>query len=132
MRVIVMGCGRVGARVASALAREGHEVTIFDVNPESFRRLPEHPNLTALVADGRQQDDLRRVGLEGADAFVAASSRDTANALAAQVAHHLFHIPKVVCRIYDPARQELYTSLGLTALSPTNLISDMILKAVRP
>ena len=130
MRILIMGCSRVGALVATALWKEGHGVVVLDPNAESLRLLPEELQESAIVADGTIEDELRRAGIEDADAFVAVTGGDTANALAAQMAKHVFQIDKVVCRINDPAHYEMYTELGLDAVSPTQLISDLILQAV--
>lgn len=125
-----MGCGRVGALVATALWSEGHQVMVMDTNAESFRRLPQDLQDTAVVGDGTLEEDLRKAGIEEADSLVAVSARDTSNLLAAQMAKHVFRIKKVVCRVNDPARYEIYTQLGLEAVSPTQIISDLIIQAV--
>ena len=130
MRILIMGCSRVGALVATALWMEGHQVVVLDPDAESLRRLPEELQENAIVGDGTIEDELRRAGVESTDAFVAVSGGDSSNALAAQMAKHVFQVDKVVCRINDPAHYEMYTDLGLEAVSPTRLISDMILQAV--
>jgi trk system potassium uptake protein TrkA len=131
MKVLVMGCGRVGAVVARALWEEGHKVAVLDANAESLRRLPQELQERATVGDGTLEEDLRKAGIADTDAFIAVASRDTANALAAQMAKHVFQVQRVVCRLDDPARYELYTELGLEAVSTTQLVSDMILDTVR-
>ena len=113
-----------------ALVREGHSVTVMDTDEESFRRLPDSPEITPLVGDGTLSEDLKRAGVENADVFVAVETSDTRNALAAQKARHLFNIPKVVCHMDDPVRQELYNDLGLLAISPTTVVSDMVIEAI--
>jgi len=113
------------------MAAEGHAVTILDVNEENLRRLPESLGIVTLVGDGTLEEDLRKAGVEGADVFVGVEERDSRNALAAQKARHLFHIPKVICAIGDPVRQEMYQGLGLEALSPAKAASAMILDALR-
>lgn len=125
-----MGCGRVGAMVATSLWQEGHRVVVLDANAESLRRLPEELQQEAIVGDGTQEEDLREGGIESTDAFVAVSTEDTANILAAQMAKHVFRVPRVICRIDDPACHQVYTELGLNAVSSTRLVSDLILKAV--
>ena len=130
MKVLIMGCGRVGAIVASTLWREGHSVVVLDANAQNLRRLPPELQDQAIVGDGALEEDLRRAGVEEADAFLGTSVRDTANALAAQMAKHVFGVEKVVCHINDPARYEMYRELGLEAVSPTQLVADMILEAV--
>jgi len=125
-----MGCGRVGALVATALWKEGHQVVVLDANPESLRRLPEDLQQEAIVGDGTLEEDLRKGGIENIDAFVAVSTGDTANILAAQMAEHVFRVNKVICRIDDTARYEIYTELGLRAVSSTQLLSNLILQTV--
>ena len=125
-----MGCGRVGAMIATALWEEGHQIVVLDANPESLRRLPEELQQEAIVGDGTLEEDLRKGGIENADAFVAVSTGDTANILAAQMAKHVFQVTKVICRIDDTARYEIYTEMGLKAVSSTRMISDLISQAV--
>ena len=125
-----MGCGKVGAMVATALWEKGHQVVVLDTNAESLRRLPEELQQEAIVGDGTLEDDLRKGGIEGTGAFVAVSSGDTANVLAAQMAKHVFQVNKVICRIDDTDRFEIYRELGLNAVSSTQLVSDLILEAV--
>jgi len=126
MKVVIMGCGRVGARLAGLLDSDGHSVTILDNDAYSFRRLPSDFNGTALVGNGLDQEALKRAGIEEADAFVVLTQGDNRNVMAAQIAKHIFNVPKVVCRIYDPLRQELYSTLGLETLSPTTIFAQML------
>jgi len=127
MKVVIMGCGRVGAQLAALLDSEGHQVTVLDVNSGSFRRLIPTFKGTALLGDGTDEDSLRKAGIEEADAFVAVTQGDNRNVMAAQIAKHIFKVPKVLCRIYDPLREELYQTLGLDAISPT-MVSAQLLK----
>jgi trk system potassium uptake protein len=132
MYVIIMGCGRVGARVASRLARAGHEVTILDVNPNSFRRLDPDFIGNTMVGNGIDVDVLRRAGIERADAFAAATQGDNRNIMASQVARHIFNVPTVVSRIYDPLRQETFEMLGIETISPTVIGADAFLEILDP
>lgn len=124
--MVIMGCGRVGAQLAALLEEEGHKVTIMDRESDSFRRLPPNFQGRALVGDGTDEDYLRRAGIEEADAFVAVTQGDNRNVMAAQIAKHIFNVPKVVCRIYDPLREELYHSLGLETISPTTVGAKLL------
>ena len=120
MRVVILGCGRVGAALAQMLVAEDHTVTIIDQNSDAFARLnPDFPQGHTVLGDGTDEDVLRRAGLEKADAFVAATNGDNRNILAAQIARHRFGVRRVMCRIYDPIRQETYNALGLESISPT-------------
>jgi len=126
MKVIIMGCGRVGSELAAQLDREGHQVTILDINPEAFRYLPPDFKGRRLVGNGIDQDVLRKAGAEEADAFVATSPGDNRNVMAAQIAKHIFDVPKVVCRIFDPIREEIYRGLGLETISPTKVTAHLL------
>lgn len=130
MKIVIMGCGRVGARLAGQLEADGYEVTVLDVDPYSFRRLPADFRGTALAGDGTDQDILRQAGIEQADVFVAVTQGDNRNIMAAQIAKHIFGVPKVLCRIYDPIREELFKSLGLDTISPTKVGADLFREAI--
>lgn len=121
MNAVILGCGRVGAYLANMLLQEGHQVTIIDMNREAFRRLGQDFTGRTVLGTGIDEDVLRRAGIEQADVFVAVTNGDNTNVMAAQVAREIFHVPKVVCRIYDPLREEVYRDMGLTTLSPTVL-----------
>lgn len=126
MNVVIMGCGRVGAQLAGLLDAEGHKVTVLDVDDYSFRRLPPAFGGTALVGDGTDEEVLRKAGIEEADAFVAVTQGDNRNVMAAQIAKRIFTVPKVVCRIYDPLRKDIYESLGIEAISPTTVFAGLL------
>ena len=126
MKVVIMGCGRVGAQLAALLDNEGHNVTVLDIEAYSFRRLPSDFNGTALLGNGIDEAVLKKAGIEEADIFVALTQGDNRNIMAAQIAKHIFNVPRVVCRIYDPLRQELYSTLELEAFSPTTIFAQML------
>lgn len=130
MKVLIMGCGRVGARLATMLDAEGHEVTVLDLDPYSFRRLPSTFKGTAMVGNGLDEDTLKKAGIERADAFVAISEGDNRNAMAAQMAKHIFNVPKTVCRIYDPVREEMYRNLGLETISLSRIGADLLKRVI--
>jgi len=126
MKVVIMGCGRVGAQLAGLLDADGHSVTVLDTNSYSFRRLPPDFQGTALLGNGIDEEALVRAGIEEADAFVVVTQGDNRNVMAAQIAKHIFNVPRVICRIYDPLRQELYSTLGLEAISPTTIFAQIL------
>ena len=131
MKVVIMGCGRVGAWLARLLDAEGHQVTVLDLDAYSFRRLS-FPGLlndfkgTALVGNGIDQEALRKAGIEQTDVFFALTQGDNRNIMASQIAKHIFKVPRVICRIYDPLRQEMYSTLGIEAISPTAIFAQML------
>ena len=126
MRVIIVGCGRVGAGLAERLARAGNEVTIIDVSSEAFARLePDFPG-RAIRADGTDEDVLRRAGTDGADMFFSLTEGDNRNVLAAQLASETFGVRDVVAKVNDPVRAEAYTTLGMATICRTRLLIDAL------
>ena len=130
MRVLIMGCGRVGAKLAELLDKEGHEVTVLDIDPYSFRRLPADFRGTAIVGNGIDIDVLRRAGIEQMDAFAAVTQGDNRNVMASQIAKHIFNVPKVVTRIYDPIREATFQELGLETFCPTTMGAMLMKEAL--
>jgi len=128
MNIVIMGCGRVGARLAGLLDKDGHKVTVLDWDAYSFRRLPPEFGGQALLGNGLDEDALKRAGIEEADIFVALTQGDNRNIMSTQIAKHIFNVPRVVCRIYDPLRRDLYETLGLEAISPTTIFADIFKK----
>ena len=126
MKVVIMGCGRVGAQLAGLLDTDGHSVSILDTNAYSFRRLSPEFGGTALIGNGLDQEALKKAGIAEADAFVAVTQGDNRNVMAAQIAKHIFNVPKAICRIYDPLRQELYSTLGVETVSPTTIFAQIL------
>lgn len=126
MRTVIVGCGRVGASLARQLSAEGDDITIVDFQESAFNRLGEDFTGEMVLGTGVDEDVLRRAGTEGADAFVAVTNADTTNIMAAQLAQHIFGVRKVICRLYDPAREPIYAELGLETICPTTLATEKI------
>jgi len=126
MNVVIMGCGRVGAQLAGLLDADGHTVTVLDADAYSFRRLPSGFGGAALLGNGLDEETLKKAGIEAADAFFVVTQGDNRNVMAAQIAKYIFNVPRVICRIYDPLRQELYETLGLEAISPTTVFANLL------
>lgn len=130
MKIVILGCGRVGAALAGLMSNEGHSVTIIDHNADSFSRLTAAFHGDMVLGDGIDEDVLRRAQIETADAFAAVTDGDNRNIMSAQIAKHIFGVPKVICRIYDPIRQETYNALGLESISPTIVGAKLIRDAL--
>lgn len=132
-RVVIVGCGRLGATIATALADRDYRVYILDVDPAAFDRLPpekvDSRRITPILADGTLEAGQRKASVRDADLFISVAGRDTSNALAAQIAKHIFEVPTVICRMNDPVRQQMYAKLGLVTVSPTQLVTEMVLAA---
>jgi trk system potassium uptake protein TrkA len=124
--VIIMGCGRLGAQLATMLEMDGHDVSILDVDKLAFEHLPNNFKGHKVLGDGTDQETLRKAGADRADAFVSATRGDNRNALAAQVAKHVFHIGRVGSVIFDPIREEVYRDLGLRTINPTKIEAEML------
>lgn len=130
MKVIIMGCGRVGARVATLLDREGHDVTVIDRISTAFERLPREYKGNTVIGTGIDEDVLRAAGIEGADVFIATTNADNRNIMGAQVAKTIFNVPHAVVRIYDPVRSDAYRAIGLLTVCPTTTMSALILDQI--
>lgn len=130
MNVVIMGCGRTGAALATDLARDGHEVTVLDSDPSAFRFLPKDFPGQTVVGNGIDLDVLRKVGIEKADVFVSATRGDNRNVMAAQIAKHIFGVKVVASRVFDPLREEMYRNLGLRTINPTRVQSRRLKRIV--
>ncbi|EAP98867.1 potassium uptake protein [Janibacter sp. HTCC2649] len=132
MHFVIMGCGRVGASLARALERAGHEVAIIDQDESAFRRLGASFEGRRVVGLGFDRDTLREAGIADAYAFAAVSSGDNSNILAARVAREKFGVENVVARIYDPGRAEIYQRLGIPTVATVKWTSDQVLRRLLP
>lgn len=119
MHVIVIGCGRMGGGLAQALARGGHQVAVLDRDAAVFGRLG--PAFGGLTVEGHafDRDALVGAGIARADALAAVTSSDDVNVIAARAARLVFRVPRVVARLYDPRKAEIYRRLGVQTISTT-------------
>jgi len=130
MKVIVMGCGRIGSQVSQLLSDHGNDVTIIDHDSNSEGRLGPRFRGRIIQGLGFDRSVLIQAGIEQAEAFVSASQSDNANIVAARIARNIFHVPRVVARLYDPRRAEIYQRLGLTTISSTNWGAERIFQVL--
>lgn len=126
MKVIIMGCGRVGEQVSMLMSEEGHEVVVIDQDGEALARLGPGFRGKRVKGIGFDRDILLSAGIEQADAFAATSASDTANIIAARIARNVFHVPRVVARLFDPRKAEIYRRLGLMTISSTTWGAERI------
>jgi len=131
VRALVIGCGRVGSKVAIQLADEGWDVTAVDEKEEALTRLGENWRGGFVLGHGMDVDVLREAGIEDADAVVVATDGDNTNIVIGQVAQKRFGIQCVVVRILDPARADFYAGRGLRTVCPTKTAIDTLMEAVR-
>ena len=130
MYIILVGCGRVGAQLATMLSQEGHAVVVVDSDPNSFNRLSENFSGSTIQGNGIDEDVLRGVGIERADAVVTATNSDNTNIMVAQIAQRIYGVERVVARCYDPVRSNAYEMLGLKTICPTTVGAEMLREAI--
>jgi len=126
VKVVILGCGRVGATLANMLDKAGHQVLVVDYSSDSFRRLDTRFSGETLIGNGVDEEILMRAGIKDADAFIAVTNGDNRNIMASQIAKEIFNVKKVICRIYDPIRESTYSELGLETFSPTKIGAQML------
>jgi trk system potassium uptake protein TrkA len=126
VKTVIVGCGRVGAVLATSFDQAGHEVIILDLTSRAFDRLPSTFRGTALRGDGTDEDILRRAGADDADIFIAMTEGDNRNVMAAQLAQEALGAKQVIAKINDPVRANAYADLGIAALCRTNLMADAV------
>jgi trk system potassium uptake protein TrkA len=131
MKILVIGCGQVGAGLAKTLVGRGHSVTVVDKDPHAFEKLGDHFKGQTILGIGFDREVLLKAGIERADGVAAVTARDEANVVASRIARDIFHVPKVVARLYDVRQAEIYKRLGIQTIAPTawgiNRIADLLL-----
>lgn len=132
VHVVIVGCGRVGSTLALELVAVGHTVAVIDRKPEAFKRLGENFSGLTIAGIGFDRDVLQEAGIEKAQAVAAVTNGDNSNILIARVAREKFGIEKVVARIYDPKRAEIYERLGIATVATVKWTSERILRRILP
>ena len=129
-RVVIGGCGRTGASIAVAVAESNLQVIALDVSQDAFDSLPEEAvqrgDIFPTLADITLESDLRAVAVRESDVFVAVSGNDTINVMAAQIARHMLQVTRVICRLDDPIKRDLYSELDLTIVSSAQILTDLV------
>jgi len=126
VKIVIVGCGRVGAELAVTFDGAGHEVVVLDLRTDAFDRLPSSFRGSAVRGDGTDEDVLERAGTRGVDVFIAMTEGDNRNVMAAQLAHEAFDVRRVIAKINDPVRAEAYADLGIATLCRTNLMASAV------
>ena len=125
---MIVGCGRLGAHVATVLDQQGHHVSIVDTRPIAFERLPSDFNGRSIIGTGIDEDVLRLAGIAEADVFISLTNFDNTNLMSAQVAKDVFNVPRVSARMYDPIRSEIFGKLGIATVCVTTLFTSLVLE----
>ena len=129
MKIVIMGCGRLGSRIAAEFDAEGHEVAVIDNDRGAFNWLPHEFRGQTVLGPGEDRSVQERAGVPEADIFMALANGDNRNAMAAQVAMRLHGIDRAVARIFDPERAEVYRELGIRVVNPTTVLGDLVREA---
>jgi trk system potassium uptake protein TrkA len=132
VHVVIMGCGRVGSTLAHSLASRGHSVAVIDQNADAFRRLGADFAGITVTGNGFDRDVLVAAGIERAEGFAAVSSGDNSNIISARLASETFGVRRVVARIYDPKRAEVYERLGIPTVATVRWTADRMLRHLVP
>ncbi|MBC8571358.1 potassium channel family protein [Zongyangia hominis] len=130
MNILIIGCRKAGSRLASILCRMNHDVSVLDKEEESFDRLDDDFCGITVAGVPIDLDVLRNAGIENCDAVICVTPNDNVNIMASQMAKEIFHVPVVICRIYDPSREEIFSHIGIHTVCPTNLTVSSICSAL--
>lgn len=128
--VIVVGCGRLGALVATRLSQEGHSVVIIDLTETKLANLSADFSGYRIQNDATEVEVLQQAKAERADILIAATNNDNVNLMVAQIAKVIFHVPHVMARVFNPAREAIYQELGIQVICPTKLSAERFLQAI--
>jgi len=130
MKLIVLGCGRAGSYLANYLAEQGHEITVIDQNPLTFRALKRGLPIRTLQGSGSDIDVLKEAGIQGMNALAAVTDNDHANLMACLIAKRIFGVPVVVAGLANPRREQLARQFGLEAVCPLTLGAQRIIQVL--
>lgn len=128
--IVVIGCGRVGSQLSEGLSLSGHNVSVIDKNPQAFELLGSDFNGVTVLGIGFDVETLEKAGIEDCDVMVACTQSDNVNLMACEVAKRLCGVERVIARLYNPTRLEVYEQLGIEYICGTTLIAKAILKKV--
>lgn len=125
-----MGCGRVGAALATEMSNEGNDVLVLDIDEKAFRFLPDTFAGTMVVGNGIDIETLRKIGTDKADVFVSTTRGDNRNVMAAQIAKHIFGVKVAASRVFDPLREEMYRNMGLRTINPARVQAKRLKRVI--
>ena len=128
--IIIIGCGRLGSYLANNLSRSGHSVVVVDNDESSFASLSTSFSGFQIVGDAAEFSVLKQAKIDQADALITSTQEDNLNLMIAQVAKTIFHVPKVMARVFDPSREKIYREFGIETICPTSLAGDLFLESM--
>lgn len=130
MYIVIVGCGSLGAGLAKELSVYGHDVVVVDKDSNAFKLLGSEFNGVTVLGTGIDEDILKKAGIGQADVFVATTSTDSVNVMAAQVAKHIFKTRKVIARIFNPEKGYVYSELGLETICPNSISIETVKRRI--
>ena len=128
--IVIVGCGRLGSHLASQLSRDGHSIVVVDTNADAFGGLSPEYSGFRIEGNGAELAVLKQAKIDQADVVIAATREDNVNLMVAQVARRIFNVPRVLARVFDPRREEVYRDLGVDTVCPTTLASGVLLARI--
>lgn len=129
-QIVIVGCGRLGGMLANRLSSAGHRVVIVDQRESAFDKLSLDFTGFRLIGDAVELHILREANAEDADCLFATTTSDNTNLMVAQVAKKVFNVPRVVARVFDPTREEIYRDFGIDTISPTKLSAEAFFRVL--
>ena len=131
MNIVIMGCNGIAVNIAEKMAKNDHKITIIDVQADNFLIIEETNNITTIIGDGTNSNELEGAGIIESDIFLALEPSDNRNILAAQKVKSLYNPKTILCLVSDPKKDGIFRKLGLNVISTTSLISDIVLDSIR-
>jgi len=128
--IIIVGCGRLGSYIASRASGDGHSVVVIDTEESAFKGLSSEFSGFKIEADATEFETLRQAKVEKADMVIATTREDNVNVMVAQVARHLFNVPHVIARVFEPKQEKVYRELNIETISPVVVAGDLFLKSI--
>jgi len=129
--IVIIGCGRLGSFLANRLSRDGQSVVILDIDKSKFENLSAEFSGFRIEGDAIESAVLKQAKIDKADALIAATREDNINLMIAQIAKRIYKVPKVMARIFDLKREEIFRQLGIETICPTSIAGDVFLRSIR-
>jgi trk system potassium uptake protein TrkA len=127
---LIVGCGRLGSFLANRLSSRGHSVVLIDIKESAFDSLSPEFSGFRVVGDATELTVLKEAKIEEADVFIATTNDDNINLMVSQIAKKIFHVPKVMARVFDPKRESIYKDFDIEAISPTSIAVELFLESI--
>jgi trk system potassium uptake protein TrkA len=131
MRAVILGCGKLGSRLATKLSEAGHQVVVMDRDQEALKKLGPHFKGETLAGSAYIEENISRLFEKKADFFIAVTDKDNVNIMLSQWVKNKFKVPRVIARVYDPILAGSYRDLGLETVCPTNMALEAIQSMLR-